>query len=274
MNKGNLTTIATYAGLILISIITIYPLFWISTVSFKTVREYVASPISLPLTLNFANYIHVLFVDKRVLRFLFNSFIVTTSSVGLILVFRLPAAYCLSRLKFYGRDFILMLFLFNFMIPIILFMTPLYVLVAKLGLLGTYWSIIFPYVAARLGISIFILRSFLRTVPSSAEDAAKIDGCNLFRIMYLICIPAIKNGIFVVMILNFIAVWNEFFLAYIMLQSQAMFTLPPGLSVFRYQYSANWPYMSVAIVISVVPSLFLFYFFQDRILQGWGYTNK
>ncbi len=274
MKKEKLITIATYTILILLSVITVYPLFWISTISFKTVREYVASPISLPNSLNLANYVHVLLVDKRVIRFLLNSFIVTTSSVGLILLFSVPAAYCLSRLKFIGRDVILMFFLFNFMIPIILFITPLYVLLTKLGLLGSYWSIILPYVASRLGLSIFILRSFFRTIPSSVEDAAKLDGCNLFKIMYLICLPAIRSGIFVVVILNFIAVWNEFFLAYVILQDQAMFTLPPGISVFRYQYSANWPYMSVAIVISVIPSLFMFYFFQDKILQGWGYTEK
>ena len=274
MTKNRGIAIAIYATLIVLSVITIYPLFWVTSVTFKTIREYVASPIGLPRRLDLTNYINVLLVDKRVVRFLLNSCLVTFSSVAITLACALPASYCLSRLKFAGRDTILLIFLFNLMIPLIVFMTPLYILVHRLGLLGSYWSIILPYTATRMGLSIFLLRAFFRMIPSAVEDAAKLDGGNLFQIMYLICIPAIKSGVFVVIILNFIAIWNEFFLAYILLQDQEMFTLPAGLSIFRYQYSANWPHMSVALVISIIPSLFLFYFFQDKILEGWGYTGK
>jgi len=121
---------------------------------------------------------------------------------------------------------------------------------------------------------VWMLHSFFSDVPLEILEAADIDGCSRFQQLVLIAVPLVRTGIIAAGLLVAVFIWNEFFLAYVVLQNQEMFTLPAGLSVFRYQYSANWPYMSVALMISVIPSLALFYFCQDRLLEGWGYTSK
>ena len=266
-------SLAVYFISVVFAIVSVYPIFWVVTVSMKSVKEYEMSPFGLPSSLRFENYARVL-LDPRILRFMLNSLLVTCISVGLVLIFSLPSAYSLGRLRSKFSHAILIVFMLNFMMPVLVFMTPLFILVKKLGLLGSYWSIILPYSASRIGLSVFILRSFFRTIPSEVEDAAKVDGCGSFQTFLRICVPAVHGGILVVAIINFIAIWNEYFLALVIIQKQEMFTLPLGLMLFVYDYSANWPLMAVLLVMSVAPVLLLYAFFQESLVKGWGYVNK
>lgn len=253
---------------------TLGPLLWVVGISFKTTREFTTNPFALPKKLDFSAYIRVL-TDERMLHFIENSIIVTGISILIVLVVSVMAGYALARISFRGSTFLFVLFILSDAIPIFVVIIPLYFLIQKTGLSDSRWGLILPYAAMKTGLSIFIMRGFFRSISSDMEDAARIDGASTLRMIWSIMLPLIRPGALVVAILNFISFWNEYFLAAVLLPSQDMYTLPPGLAaVFVSKYSTNWPLLAAGLVISTIPTLVLFSFAQDKIIEGWTVTVK
>lgn len=257
-----------------LAVLMIGPVFWLLTVSMKTKAEYAAQPFGLPPAIRLDNYIFIL-TNSEFLRFAWNSLVVTSCSVLIILVLSTLAAYALARIEFPGNRLMFVIYLFGEVIPIFLILLPLYVLLAVTGLGGTLLSLIFAYTAASLGISILVLRSYLRSIPSEIEDAARIDGCNTVSLIWHIMMPLIRPGIVVVAVFNMFNLWNEYLLAAFLLPSQKLFTLPAGLaSSFVAQYTTNWPAMAAGILLSAVPLILIFVIAQDKIVEGFSFGSK
>ena len=273
--KGfQLSNIARHPGLILMSIVTVAPMLWIAFLSFKTKRGFAANPFGLPKSLNLDNYAKVL-TDDRMLVFVKNSVIVTTITVVIILIVSILAAYGLARIDFRGNRFLYVLFFVSDTIPVFVVLVPLFILVYRIGLGGTRWSLIFPYSAMHIGISVFILRAFFRSIPRELEDAAAIDGCNMLQMLWYIMLPLIRPAVIVVAIVSFVRIWNEYFLAAVLLPSQKLFTLPPGLAAtFKGKYATDWPAMSAGIILSILPVVVMFILAQDKIVEGWTAQQK
>jgi ABC-type glycerol-3-phosphate transport system permease component len=257
-----------------LALTTIGPVVWLFFVSMKTQSEHAAHPFGPPLTLRFDNYVSIL-IDPAFLRFAWNSVIVTSSSVFLILVLSTLAAFALARLDFAGNRLLFVIYLFGEVVPIFLILLPLYVLLAKTGLGGTLLSLILAYTAASLGISILVLRSYFRSIPTDLEDAARIDGCNTALLIWHVMMPLIRPGLVVVAVFNTFNIWNEYLLAAFLLPSQKLFTLPPGLATsFAAQYSTNWPAMAAGILLSSIPLILIFVAAQDKIVEGFSFGSK
>ena len=273
--KGfQLSNIMRHPGLIFMSLITVAPMLWIAFLSFKTKRGFAANPFGLPKSLNFENYAKVL-TDDRMLVFVKNSIIVTTVTVVIILIVSILAAYGLARIDFRGNRFLYVLFFLSDTIPVFVVLVPLFILVYRIGLGGTRWSLIFPYSAMHIGISVFILRAFFRSIPRELEDAAAIDGCNMLQMLWYIMLPLIRPAVIVVAIVSFVRIWNEYFLAAVLLPSQKLFTLPPGLAAtFKGKYATDWPAMSAGIILSILPVVVMFILAQDKIVEGWTAQQK
>ena len=281
MSRGMKTpkvSIATRTGIsvfaVVLTLMSIGPVVWLFSVSMKTRSEYVAHPFGLPTTLRFENYAFIL-TDSEFLRFAWNSLLVTSSSIFIILLLSTLAAYALARLDFAGNRLLFVAYLFGEVIPIFLILLPLYVLLAKSGLGGTLLSLILAYTAASLGISTLVLRSYFRSIPVELEDAARIDGCNTMQLIWHVMLPLIRPGILVVAVFNIFNIWNEYLLAAFLLPSQKLFTLPPGLATsFVAQYATNWPAMAAGILLSAIPLILIFVVAQDKIVEGFSFGSK
>jgi raffinose/stachyose/melibiose transport system permease protein len=257
-----------------LALTTIGPVVWLLFVSMKTQGEHAARPFGPPSALRFDNYVSIL-TDPAFLRFAWNSLIVTSSSVFLILLLSTMAAYALARLDFAGNRLLFVAYLFGEVIPIFLILLPLYVLLARTGLGGTLLSLILAYTAAGLGISILVLRSYFRSIPGELEDAARIDGCNTALLIWHVMMPLIRPGLLVVAVFNTFNIWNEYLLAAFLLPSQKLFTLPAGLATsFVAQYSTNWPAMAAGILLSAIPLILIFVSAQDKIVEGFSFGSK
>jgi raffinose/stachyose/melibiose transport system permease protein len=270
--------ILRYAGrpafALALALTTIGPVVWLLFVSMKTQGEHAARPFGLPSALRLDNYEAIL-TDPAFLRFAWNSLLVTSSAVILILVLSTLAAFALARLEFTGNRLLFIVYLFGEVIPIFLILLPLYVLLARTGLGGTLVSLILAYTAAGLGISILVLRSYFRSIPSELEDAARIDGCNTPRLIWHVMMPLIRPGLLVVAVFNAFNIWNEYLLAAFLLPSQKLFTLPAGLATsFVAQYSTNWPGMAAGILLSAIPLILIFVIAQDKIVEGFSFGSK
>lgn len=266
--------VLTHAVLIAITIATLGPLVWIITLSFKSQQEFGVRPFGLPQRIDFSNYIDVL-GDERMLGFISNSVITTFAASVIVLAGSILCGYALARVSFKGAKLLFALFIVSDSIPLFVVLVPLFILISRMGLSGTRWSIILPYAAMSMGISVFILRGFFRSISTDMEDAARVDGANTVQMIWHIMLPLVRPGIIVVIILNFISFWNEFLIASVILPGQALFTLPAGLaSFFMGRYQTSWPLMAAAILISITPTLAIFAIAQEKLIEGWTVVVK
>lgn len=260
--------------LIAASVAAMGPVVWILSISLMTRREFAAEPFSLFRFLSLDNYL-TLIQDPAMLGFLRNSLVVTVASVVIVVTCASLAAFALARIRFRGSVIAYAVFLGAQAMPILVLIVPLFVLVSRIGIGDSLLAVILPYAAMNMGLSVFLLRGFFRTIPSDLEDAARIDGCSWLQVIRHVMAPLIRPGIVVAALLNVIATWNEYFLAAILLPRRDLFTLPAGIAVeFSARYATNWPIVAAGVLLSAVPTIVLFIAAQDRIIEGWSRSVK
>lgn len=158
--------------------------------------------------------------------------------------------------------------LFGLMIPFELIMIPLFHNIKKMGLINTHWAIILPQIALWLPFSVFLLLSFMRELPQSLIDSARLDGAKEFRIMRSIVTPLLKPALISISIFNFISSWNNYMLPTIMITSDKLKTIPLGLDAFRTKFSMNVTLTCTAAVIIALPVIIFYLIFQRRLITG------
>jgi raffinose/stachyose/melibiose transport system permease protein len=178
------------------------------------------------------------------------------------------AAFGLTRLKWKLSSPTLSLILLGVMIPIHSTLIPLFTMFNKWGITNRYIALILPYVAFALPTSIFILSGFMSTFPKEIEEAVVIDGCGMAGVFWKIIFPMSKTPIATISIYNFVSMWNELMFALIFLSDPDKTTLPVSLTRFRGQYSTNWTVQLAAVVIMVIPSIVVYMFLNDRIIES------
>jgi ABC-type glycerol-3-phosphate transport system permease component len=259
-----------YILLLVICILILFPLAWSVVCSFKPENEILSYPPHwIPKTFTWSNY-SVVLQKYPYLAWGKNSVITAGAGTLLILVLSSLAAYALGRFEFRGKKLIYGTILAMLLIPIQAYMIPLYLMCAKLGILNSYASIIFP--SAANVTSIFILTSFFKGLPRELEEAARIDGCGEFRIFYQIMLPLSKPALSTVTILTFISNWNSFLWPMIALRDDNLKTLPVGIAQFMGSVNSNAQFQYgtalAGCCMAVIPTLAVFLFLQRYFVEG------
>jgi len=197
-----------------------------------------------------------------------NSSIVAISVALLNLSMGAPAAYALARLRFRGSNLMLMGYLFSRMLPGLSLIIPMYLIIRKLGLLDTLPGLVLPYTALTLPFTIWILRSYFMTIPRELEDAAKVDRCNWFNMMWRVFLPVAAPGLVASAMFSFMASWKEFLFALIFSSSMAAKTVPVIVAEFNDPQVVPRTIMNASGVVAVIPPLLLAVLFQRLIIQG------
>lgn len=253
--------------LILLCVTMLLPFCWVISTSLRLPGESFKLPPSFfPTDFNLDNYLDV-FTKFPFARFMFNSIIVAVAVVVLNMVVTTMAAYAFARIPFKGNNVVFMFFLAGLMIPGQATMIPVYIVMSKLRLVGSLWSIILPAVINPM--SIFFVRQHMLTIPDSYEDAAYIDGAGRFQIYLKIILPMSKAVIVMTMLLNFLASWNNFMGPLIYLSDWDQMTLPIGLRVLQgYMGTGSVGVILAGVAISIVIPTCLYMFGQKYFLQG------
>jgi raffinose/stachyose/melibiose transport system permease protein len=260
--------IVVYSTLIFFALITIMPLIWLCNLSFKTNTEIITGNIlHLPKEIYYQNYIDAWFVGS-VNKYFINSVIVTGLSSIITVVIGLPMAYGITRLRWKLSSFVLTILLCGVMIPIHATLIPIMSILKWLKMLNSRASLVFPYVASTLPITVYIVRSFLINIPIEMEEAACIDGCGVVRSFLYIITPTIAQSIVVVVTLNFMTYWNEFVMASSLVTNPVLYTLPIGLRRFSSDYVVNYGAIAAGVFISLVPVLLLYLLFTNQLEKG------
>ena len=241
---------------------------WIICASLSTTREIFNDKI-LDSGLHFENYYRVL-VRNKAIDNLINSVIYTFPSCLLVLLISAPGAYCLSRFKFKGNKIISGFLVLCLSIPAMMLIMPLFSFFSTLNLSGNKLTMILLYTGIGIPYTTFFLLTFYKSIPSSFEEAAIIDGCSIERCFWSIMFPLTQPAIVTITIFNFIKYWNEYFIPIIFANKPGMRPLSVGLyqMVYSMQNSGDWAGLFAAVVIVFVPTVIIYIFLSDKIIAG------
>lgn len=268
MNTAGSKKWIVYSILLVFLVITILPLVFLLILSVKSSTEIITgSVLKLPETFHWVNYYNA-WIQGKVSQYFVNSVIVTLASSVLTLLLGVPMAYAISRMRWKLSNTVLTVLMAGVMIPIHATLIPLFMLLKKVGLMNSYWSLILPYVASTLPITVYIIKNFLISIPYEMEEAAFIDGCGLVRAFVMVIVPMIKQSLVVVITLNALTYWNEYVMASTLVTNPTKYTLPIGLKAFSSEYSADFGAIAAGVVISMLPLLILYLCFTDLLEKG------
>lgn len=259
--------ILAYTFLSLFAIINIIPLFWMVVNSFKNEQEYALSPFSLPEALHVSNYAEAWKVANMNVYFL-NSLFVTFASLVVTVFLGALASYFLSRFQFRLRGFTYGVFLLGMLVPIHATLIPIFLIMQKLHLLDTHLSLILPYTAFHLSLTIIILEGFMRGFPKDLEESGVMDGAGIFRIFWSIILPITRPAMATVIILNFIYNWNEYLFALVLISSSELKTLPLGLANFVGIETASLTLQMAALTMALIPIIIFYLLLQKQLVTG------
>lgn len=253
--------------MLVFSVSCVFPIIWIMYSSLKTKSEFMLNIVSLPAAPQFENYYRA-FVEGKLYTYLISSLLNSFTVVFIVIVLAFCIGFVLARYRFKGRNFFYTLFIVGMLIPVYALIVPLFVQFKVIGLYDKFYTLILPYVAIRLPLSIFLFESFIRTVPMELDEAAYIDGASTFYTLSRILFPVCKPATATIFILAFLDTWNEFPFALVLITKDAFKTLPVGLTNFYGQYTTDYTTLMAALVLSILPVIVVYLLFYKKIIQG------
>jgi multiple sugar transport system permease protein len=269
--KRFLVAVADHSLLIAAAIAFVFPIVFMLLTSLMTSDQALSTKL-WPDPFQWSNYSDV-FDKAPMLRYGLNTLIYSGLATLFMLISSVPVAYALARLRWKGRDAVFLLVLVAMMLPPQVTIVPLYVMWAKLNLVGTLWPLILPNLFGD-AFSIFLLRQFFLTIPESYLDAARVDGCGEFRILVSVVCRLAKPALAAVALFMFLFTFSDFFgpLLYAG-DDEAHWTLSVGLAQFRTLHQVQWNLTMAATIMVLAPVVVLFFLAQRAFVEGVTLTG-
>jgi raffinose/stachyose/melibiose transport system permease protein len=264
----NLIRIAIIVFLSIFSIGQIFPLVWLADFSICKDSDLFGSYIlRLPKHFQWSNYVTA-WVDGKISQYLINSVIVNTVTIVLTVALSLMMAYAFIRMHWKLSKHLLLFVTLGMMIPIHATLLPNFITFKAVGISNSYLGLIIPYVAFSMPLAVFILTGFLESIPVELEEAAVVDGCGIFRIIFQIIFPITKPALVTVTLMTFISTWNEFIMATTYLSSDKYRTLPFAVTNFAGQYSSSYSIQFAVMTLVSIPALIIYALLNEQITKG------
>ncbi|MFC5826057.1 carbohydrate ABC transporter permease [Nonomuraea insulae] len=260
-----LVILPTFAILLVI----VFPVLWMV---FTSLRPATALAAQVPWSryfdgLGFGAYAR-LFQGSGFARYIGNSLLVSCVSTLCTVVLASLAGYALSRFSFRLRETILVVVIATQLLPFVVLITPLYIAFGEIGLLDSYVGLILVYVAMTLPLAIYLVMGYFNTIPRVLDEAARIDGCSTLGVIFRVIFPIALPGIVTVTVTTFIATWEEYFFASVLMTSEKLKTVQVGLSSFFGEYASDWGMIMAAATVATIPTIVLFSVVQKRLVAG------
>jgi raffinose/stachyose/melibiose transport system permease protein len=249
--------------------INIFPIYFMFTFSLKSNEEIFGLNVAgLPRDWIWSNYSRAMGTGNMGLYFL-NSIIVTGASILISLIAAMMATYAITRIKWRGNKLTNAFFMLGLTIPIQASIVPVYVVLSRLHWLNKYSTLIIPYSAFALAMAILICTGFMVEIPFDLDEAARIDGCGLWRTFFKIIIPLMKPAYATIGIYSFLQCWNEFMFANVFISDSKHRTMPVGIQQLSGSYTTDWGPIGAALVIATFPTLLIYVFLSRRIQESF-----
>jgi len=264
---GSIGRVLIYIVFATFTVTNIFPIVWVVISSFKTNSEFAESLLSFPRHFDFTNYLLAWKTSKIGVYFL-NSVYVSVVSMSIVVALSIMVAYILARYQFAPRNMIYVFFIFGMLIPIHTTLVPLFIMFKTIHALDKWFTLILPYTGFGLPFAVFILESFIRTIPRELDEAAIIDGCGSGSLLLQIITPLCKPALATVCIMTFLTNWNDFVFPLIFINKDRLKTIQLGLANFIGPRSADYTQLMAGLVISIIPILVLYFTFQNSLVKG------
>ena len=256
---------------VIITVIMVFPLFWMVSTALKTEAETMGAKLVFwPAKMQFQNFKYV--VDSvPFFRYMLNTAVVTAMQMASELVLGIMAAYAFSKGRFHGKHLLFIIVLGAMMIPLQVTFIPLYIVIARAGLMNSYWGI---WIAGCVSsYTIFLLRQAFMTIDDSYIEAAHVDGMGKFGTIFRIMVPMCKPTVITVALTAFMGGWNNYFWPKVIIKEQNMYLLTVGIQKLRTSYGGeitnNYHQIMAGVLLSVIPVFIVFALFQKHMLSGF-----
>jgi multiple sugar transport system permease protein len=260
--------VVSYAILIVLAIVCIFPVLWTFLTSVKLETDIVTRDmIYIPLRFTFESYVK-LWYQSSYPTLVLNSLVVTSITVLICLVTGTVAAYSFSRFQFKGRTQLMLAYLVVRMFPAVLVIIPLFIVMRQVGLLDSTLGLAIAYTSFLLPLFVWMLKGFFDGAPKELESAARIDGSTRIGAMLRIVIPIARNGLVATCVFVAIAAWNEYLFALMLTTSQGSRTWPVGLQLMVGEFQLPWGMLAAGGMISILPVIVLFALVQRVMVAG------
>ena len=253
--------------LYLITIAYLYPFYMVLIMSVKLPDELLFNPLAIPKSFHFENFVQA-WVKMDFFRKFINSFVITIFSTVSIALIASMASFTMAKRANRFYTFLYYFFIAGLMIPFYMTLTSLMKLMRDLNLLNSLWGIIIVYVGRSLPFSVLMYVGFIRGVPNEIIDSANIDGCGPLRTFFSIVFPMVKTVTSTVIILNVLAIWNDFLLPLLALTRSRMQTIPVVLRIFWGENQFEWNLTFSAFLLSMLPLMIFYFVLQKSIVEG------
>ncbi|WZL82519.1 carbohydrate ABC transporter permease [Vallitaleaceae bacterium 9-2] len=253
----------------ILCLIETYPIFWMLTASFKQQHEWVSKPAyALNSGFHFQNYIDA-WTRGHMSTYFFNSLVATLVALFFIVYFSVTVGFALTKMRWKMRKKVAMFFDMGIMVPIATALIPLFQIYNKVNLLNSRTGLILVYIAFGLSLSFFLVTSYMRALPQEILEAAVIDGCDIYRLMWHIVMPLMKNAVMTILVLQFFFKWNDLLFSMTFISSSNLKTIQTGLLYFETEFGAkNWGAIFASVSMSVMPLLFIYILLNKRVIEG------
>jgi raffinose/stachyose/melibiose transport system permease protein len=256
------------AGFAVVSVAQLYPLIYLFDFSLLRNADFFMSGLfKWPDPPQWGNYVRA-WVDGQVPSYFLNSVIVCAATIALTLLLVLMMSYPLVKMSWRGQKVMMMVMLLGMMLPIHITIIPNYTFYQALGIRDSYLSMIIPYVAFNVPFGLFLMAGYLRTIPDSIIESAKVDGCGTYRLIFRIIAPMTTPALSAIGITTFLNCWNEFIMATTFLSSDKYKTLPLSIMKFTSEHGQDLSSQFAVMALSAIPAIVVYLIFSEKITSG------
>lgn len=259
--------IARQAIVILATLLSLFPVYFMAVSAFKTKSEYIANKWGLPLEPILDNFSTAFAGEKFFIRFV-NSTVLTVGAVGVSLIIACLAAYAFARMEFPGKRTLFNVLLSLMVVPPVVMLVPLFVSMVRLKMVNTYYGTTLIYVGLLLPFSVYLMTNFFRTIPREIMEAARMDGASNFGVFWRIMMPLSAPAVITLIVVNALWVWNELLIALVFMQKDELKTLMVGITALRSKNYVDIPATMAGLLIATIPIVVLYMFGQKYFIRG------
>jgi arabinogalactan oligomer/maltooligosaccharide transport system permease protein len=249
------------------ALIALFPIVWVLLSSFKPGYAVQSTDLRLVEDPTLANYSYVL-TETNFPRWFLNSVIVAAVTMVVGILLSATTGYAVSRFNFPGRRSLLWVFLITQMFPVSILIVPIYVIMARLGLINTLGSLMIAYLTIAVPFCSWMLKGYFDTIPRDLDEAAALDGLGPFATFWRVVVPLARPGLAVTAFYSFLTAWGEVAYATAFIQTSGKFTLAYGMQQFAPRFNPQWEYLTAAAVLVTIPAGLVFFFAQRHLVAG------
>jgi raffinose/stachyose/melibiose transport system permease protein len=265
--RRRMVQVAIYGFLTAWLLINIFPIIWVALAGLKTDVEIFKQPFALPAQWKFENYTFA-FEKAHIGLYLVNSATFSGGATILGLILAALCAFPFARFNFRMKGMLWAFLMAMFLLPQSMRIIPLIVSLIKIGLYGTMPAMIIAYATGGIPFSAFFLRAYMESIPRELEEAAIMDGANMWQVFRQIIIPLSGPALATLAIFNFLTAWNELFFVVLMSRNESTFTIPAGIANLSSQMASQYSLIAAAFTISMLPVLVIFMIAQRQVVKG------